>query len=391
MDMLTSKAKHIGELAYTREHVSADAEVREVAARFERTSDLDAIAVVAAERDFGLVVRSRLTSRLGRQFGYALYARKPISLLAERDVLTCDVRQDPVQVIAKAVHREAERIYDDIVLTDAGEYYGLVSMRLLMAHSKDLLIQSMAEVGVLVQKNRSLDQLNRLQGEFVANMTHELRAPLNTMLGVADLLASDPAIPDVRRRDVKMLLTRGRDLLGIVNNFLEMHRIEAGDVEPFFEPVEPRALLDDCLDAASYLVDGRPIELHREYQHLPSQIVTDPVLLRRVLTNLLSNAVKFTDRGSVTLLAHGLDGELTIRVRDTGLGMGTDDLPNLFRKFGQLQATKTKRHSGTGLGLAIVKNLVQLLGGSISVHSTVGLGSEFTVRLPAPDASEAAP
>ncbi|HEY0466100.1 MAG TPA: ATP-binding protein [Polyangiaceae bacterium] len=388
MDMLASKAKHIGELAYTRESVRADAEVREVAERFERTSDLDAIAVVAAERDFGLVVRSRLTSRLGRQFGYALYARKPISLLAERDVLACDVRQDPVQVIATAVHREAERIYDDIVLTDAGGYYGLVSMRLLMAHSKDLLIQSMAEVGVLVQQNRTLDQLNRLQGEFVANMTHELRAPLNTMLGVADLLTSDPAIPEVRRRDVKMLLTRGRDLLGIVNNFLEMHRIEAGDVEPFFELVEPRALLDDCLDAASYLSEGRPIDLDREYSELPPQIVTDPVLLRRVLTNLLSNAVKFTDRGNVTLLADGLAGELRIRVRDTGLGISAVDLPNLFRKFGQLSATKTKRHSGTGLGLAIVKNLVELLGGRVDVRSEIGFGSEFTVHLPAPDPNQ---
>ena len=390
MDMLASKAKQIGELAYTRESVHADAEVREVAARFEQTADLDAIAVVAGKKDFGLVVRSRLTSTLGRQFGYALYARKPIRLLAERDVLACDVRQDPVQVITTAVHREPERIYDDIVLTDAGGYYGLVSMRLLMAHSKDLLIQSMAEVGVLVQRNRTLDELNRLQGEFVANMTHELRAPLNTMLGVADLLASDPAIPEVRRRDVRMLLKRGRDLLGIVNNFLEMHRIEAGDVEPDFEPVEVRSLLDDCLDAASYLSDGRPIDLHREYQELPPQIVTDPVLLRRVLTNLLSNAVKFSDRGSVTLLAHGAGSELTIRVRDTGLGIGAEDLPNLFRKFGQLQATKTKRHSGTGLGLAIVKNLVALLGGRSEVRSEVGVGSEFTVHLPLSHSNEVA-
>jgi signal transduction histidine kinase len=388
MDMLASKAKHIGELAYTRESVRADAEVREVAARFEKTADLDAIAVLADERDFGLVVRSRLTSTLGRQFGYALYARKPIRLLAERDVLACDVRQDPVQVIATAVHREPQRIYDDIVLTDGGGYYGLVSMRLLMAHSKDLLIQSMAEVGALVQKNRNLDELNRLQGEFVANMTHELRAPLNTMLGVADLLAGDPAIPDVRRRDVRMLLTRGRDLLGIVNNFLEMHRIEAGDVDPFFEPVELRSLLDDCLDAASYLSDGRPIELHREYRDLPSQIVTDPVLLQRVLTNLLSNAVKFTDRGSVTLLSQAQGSELVIRVRDTGLGIRAEDVPALFRKFGQLQATKTKRHSGTGLGLAIVKNLVELLGGRIDVQSEFGIGSEFTVRLPLQHPSE---
>ena len=384
--MASAKATRIGDLAYTREHVRADAEVREVAALFEQTFDLEAVAVVAEDGDFGLVVRSRLTSELGRQFGYALYSRKPIRVLAEREVLACDVSEDPVHVITQAVHRDPHRIYDDIVLTDDGRYYGLVSMRLLMAHSKNLLIRSMDEVGVLEERNRNLDQLNRVQREFVANMTHELRAPLNTMLGVASLLGSDPGIPEARRRDVKMLLGRGRDLLGIVNNFLEMSRIDAGEVEPFFEPIDLQPLLDDCLDAATYLVTGRPITLASEYGELPRQLSTDAVLLRRVLTNLLSNALKFTDRGSVTLSARAEGASLVISVRDTGLGIRVQDQPLLFRKFAQLEGTKTKRHSGTGLGLAIVKNLVGLLGGSISVSSELGVGSEFSVFLPAPAA-----
>lgn len=373
----------IGDLAYTREYVPANLEVRAVAALFEQTEDLDAVAVVDEQGEFGLVVRSRLTSQLGRQFGYALYSARPIRVLAERDVLACDVKEDPVQVIAQAVHRELHCIYDDIVLTDRGRYYGLVSMRLLMAHSKNLLIRSMAEVDLLEQRNRSLDELNRMQREFVANMTHELRAPLSTMLGVANLLASDPGIPEPRRRDVGMLLLRGRDLLGIVNNFLEMHRIEAGEVEPCIEPVEVLPLLDDCLDAASYLVGDRPIAILRDYGELPRQLSTDVVLLRRVLTNLLSNALKFTDRGAVTLIARQAAGQFVLSVRDTGLGIRAEDQPRLFEKFAQLEQTKTKRHAGTGLGLAIVKNLVQLLEGSITVHSEPGVGSEFTVQLPA--------
>ncbi len=380
---LVAEVAQIGDLAYTREHVSADLEVRVVAALFEQTDDLDAVAVVDDTGEFGLVVRSRLTSQLGRQFGYALYSGRPIRVLAERDVLSCDVKEDPVQVIAQAVHRELYRIYDDIVLTDRGRYYGLVSMRLLMAHSKNLLIRSMAEVDVLEQRNRNLDELNRMQREFVANMTHELRAPLSTMLGVANLLESDPGIPEARRRDVGMLLARGRDLLGIVNNFLEMHRIEAGEVEPCIEPVELLPLLDDCLDAASYLVADRPIEIRRDYRDLPSHLATDIVLLRRVLTNLLNNALKFTDRGAVTLVARQVGAQFVLGVRDTGLGIRAEDQPRLFEKFAQLEQTKTKRHAGTGLGLAIVKNLVRLLEGSISVHSEPGVGSEFTITFPA--------
>jgi signal transduction histidine kinase len=383
MQTIPGKAPLIGDLAYTRDHVCAHTEVREVAALFEQTSGLDAVAVVAPAGDFGLVVRSRLTSELGRQFGYALYSRKPIQLLAEQDVLAFDVRDDPVRVITQAVHRETNRIYDDIVLTDDGRYYGLVSMRLLMAHSKDLLTQSMAEVGELEQRNRSLDDLNRLQREFVANMTHELRAPLNTMLGVANLLASDAAIPETRRRDVKMLLGRGRDLLGIVNNVLEMHRIEAGEVDPFFEQIDLKPLLTDCLEAAAYLVADRPVALIADYAEMSERLLTYAVLLRRILTNLLSNALKFTDSGSVTLSARGGGATLAISIRDTGPGIGPQDQSRLFRKFAQLEGTKTKRHAGTGLGLAIVKNLVAILGGTIAVQTALGVGSEFTVSLPA--------
>ncbi len=384
LETVSPRAENIGDLAYTRAFVHADAEVREVAALFERTSGLDAVAVVNDSGDFGLVVRSRLTSKLGRQFGYALYSRRPIRVLAERDVLACDVREDPIGVIAQALHREAHRIYDDIMLTDNGRYHGLVSMRLLMAHSKNLLIQSMDEVGVLEQRNRNLDEAHRLQRDFVANMTHELRAPLNTMLGVANLLATAEDIPEVRRRDVKMLLVRGQDLLGIVNNFLEMNRIEAGEVEPFCEQVELTPLLDDCLEAATYLVSGRPITLARDYSEQCGTFLTDPVLLRRVLTNLLSNALKFTDQGTVTLSTRALDKAFVVSVRDTGLGIREEDQPHLFRKFAQLEATKTKRHAGTGLGLVIVKNLVEILGGTVTVRSALGAGSEFTVTLPAP-------
>lgn len=114
------------------------------------------------------------------------------------------------------------------------------------------------------------------------------------------------------------------------------------------------------------------------------------MLLRRILTNLLSNALKFTDRGVVTLRAARRDSGLVLSVLDTGLGISQQDRPRLFQKFAQLERTKTKRHAGTGLGLAIVKNLVDLLGGSLSVRSEPGVGSEFTVTLPADPAQPAA-
>lgn len=356
--------------------------VADVVKLFDAEPSLDALATREQDGGFGLVLRSRMTQELGRQFGYALFARKPIHFFNEAHFLACDADDDPVQVISEATKRPASSIYDDIVVTTRGDYHGLVSMRLLMAHSKDLLARSMAEVDALEIRNRRLDELNRAQREFVANVTHELRAPLNTMLGVANLLSLDAELPSARQRDVQMLLSRGRDLSSLVNNLLELHRLESGEVKPRPSPTPIHELLEDCVEATRYLVLDRPVELVSECVELPESCVVDGVLLRRVLTNLLSNAAKFTDRGSVTLGAVARGPELELSVRDTGVGIKAEDLPRLFQKFTQLEPSKTKRHAGTGLGLVIVRDLVELMRGRVEVSSSFGVGSTFTVRLP---------
>lgn len=375
--------KRIAELIYTRRSVSGRTPVDVVAKLFDAETDLDALATLESDGSFGLVLRSRLTRELGRQFGYALFARKPIHIFNEVDFLSCAADEDPAKVIGEATKRSESTIYDDIVVVQNGAYHGLVSMRLLMAHSKDLLMRSLAAVDALEERNEKLDQLNRAQREFVANVTHELRAPLNTMLGVANLLSLDQNIPESRQRDVRVLLSRGRDLLGLTNNLLELHRLESGDVRPEPAVTDLVEMLDDCIESARYLVLDRPVELVGEYGALPAGVWLDSVLLRRILTNLLSNAAKFTERGRVTLTAN-LDGErLLLGVADTGIGIRPTDIPKLFRKFTQLEATKTKRHAGTGLGLVIVRDLVELMGGSVSVESNYGAGTTFRISLPA--------
>ncbi len=375
--------RRIAELVYTRRSVNGATPVEVVAKLFDAESKLDAIATLETDGSFGLVLRSHLTRELGRQFGYALFARKPIHVFNEAQFLRCDAEDEPVKVIGEATKRPESAIYDDIVVTENGAYHGLVSMRLLMAHSKDLLARSMAEIDELELQNDRLDQLNRAQREFVANVTHELRAPLNTILGVANLLSLDQTISEPRQRDVRVLLTRGRDLLSLVNNLLELHRLESGDVQP--EPTATRLqeLLDDCIESARYLLLDRPVELVGDYATLPDRVSLDGVLLRRILTNLLSNAAKFTERGRVTLSASLAGENLRLRVSDTGIGIRPADMPKLFRKFTQLEAAKTKRHAGTGLGLVIVRDLVELMGGSVSVESTYGAGTTFDLSLPA--------
>jgi signal transduction histidine kinase len=257
-------------------------------------------------------------------------------------------------------------------------------MRSLLAHHKDLLVSSMAELEMLDEKNRRLEEIHQIQSEFVSNMTHELRTPLNTMLGVARAVMGDPELPGKHLRHMELLLKRGQDLLGIVNNMLDLSKLESGAMTPFVEDVELGTLLEDQLHSAEALVGGKPVRFQLSLQSLPRAFPTDPVLLGRILSNLLANAVKFTDAGMITLAATGEGNAVRIAVRDTGVGIRDEDLERLFTKFTQLESTKTKRHAGTGLGLVIVKGLVDQLGGTIAVESRELQGTTFTVRLTSP-------
>ena len=195
-----SAPRTISDLIASRLCVTADTPIARVVKLFEMHADVDAIAVLEAG-SVRLVSRSRFFLQLGRRFGYSLYENRPIGLLAEEGS-TVNADADPLEVITLATQRELGRVYDDILVLKDGRFLGTVSMRSLLVHHKELLATSMAELAVLDERNRRLEELNRIQSEFVANMTHELRSPLNTMLGIASLLLGDENLPESHRRQL---------------------------------------------------------------------------------------------------------------------------------------------------------------------------------------------
>ena len=373
------KVGSIAELITGRLSVAAGTPISQVVKVFEQNPGTDAIAVLE-QGCVRAVFRTRFFLQLGRRFGFSLFENRPIDLLAE-DASTVEAGADPIEVISLALQREADRVYDDLLVVGGGRYLGTVSMRTLLVHHKDLLAASMAERAVLDERNRRLEELNRIQGEFVANMTHELRSPVNMILGIAGLMLGDAELDEKHRRELFLLVARGQELLGIVNNMLDIARLESGAMQPSLEPVDLHELFEEQITLAERLAAGKLLNVQLRLTKIPATFVTDGVYLRRILVNLLSNAVKFTDAGNVTLAAQAGPSILTIEVSDSGLGIREEDLPRLFRKFTQLEATKTKRHRGSGLGLAIVKSLVDQLGGTIEVASRLGVGSRFTVKL----------
>lgn len=376
-----ARQRGLRDLIGSRLAVAADASVSHVASLFEAHPEADSLALLDGTR-VGIIVRTRFYLQLGRRFGYALFENREARLLAEEGS-TVDVDADPVEVITLATQRAPERIYDDLLVMEGGDYLGTVSLRSLLVRHKDLLVASMAEVALLDERNRHLQDLQRLQSEFVANMTHELRAPLHALLAGIAVMDGDAGLPERLRPSLRGLGARAHDVLAIVDNLLDLARLEAGALEPLLERVDMAELCDEALAVIELLAERKGLRIEREYVGLQRAVESDPVLLRRILDNLLSNAVKFTDAGSVGLLAVLEGGVLTLRVRDTGVGIRAADMERLFTRFDQLGAARTKRHAGTGLGLAIVKGLASMLGGEVRVQSAERAGSTFSVILPA--------
>ncbi len=229
---------------------------------------------------------------------------------------------------------------------------------------------------------------NVAKSNFLANMSHEIRTPMNGVMGMLSLLRDTP-LAELQRDYLDTAMTSSQALLSLVDDILDLSRVEAGQLELELHPLDLRAAFEDALDGLAPLAANKGIELMLRYlSDTPSQVEGDAARLRQVLVNLVGNAVKFTERGHVLVT---VDYDQTVEppcfvvaVEDTGPGIREDQQPLVFEKFHQVDASPTRAHMGTGLGLAITAELVGRMGGTIGLRSEVGRGSVFTVRLPLP-------
>ncbi|MGI3901996.1 MAG: ATP-binding protein [Janthinobacterium lividum] len=233
-----------------------------------------------------------------------------------------------------------------------------------------------------------------VRSRLLTDMSHELRAPLNGILGFAHLLKNDSGPGDVARRNVERIEEAGRGLLSIVNDVLDVSRFESGTVRLDERPFSAARLLEDCVAMVRPDAERKSLGLSCEVPHDAAELVLgDPDRLRQVLLNLLSNAVKFTSSGTVLAsLAVGQDQEhvgsvkLLFTVEDSGMGIARDGIPRLFNRFVQADGSVARRFGGSGLGLAISKTLLEAMGGTIEVESSPGIGTRFLVTLSLPQA-----
>ncbi|HEX6268628.1 MAG TPA: GAF domain-containing protein [Anaerolineales bacterium] len=239
------------------------------------------------------------------------------------------------------------------------------------------------------QAIRELREVDQMKSQFLANMSHELRTPLNSIIGFSRVILKgiDGPVTDMQQQDLTAIYNSGQHLLGLINDVLDLARIEAGKMELNFEEVQLSDLVTSVMSTAKGLVKEKQIQLQ---QRIPADMPTvrgDTMRVRQVLLNLISNASKFTDEGSITVetqVQRSPTGkmEALINVTDTGPGISREDQKKLFQAFSQVDGSATRKSGGSGLGLSICANLVQLHGGRIGVRSDAGKGSTFYFTIP---------
>jgi signal transduction histidine kinase/CheY-like chemotaxis protein len=246
----------------------------------------------------------------------------------------------------------------------------------------------------LKESNLQLQRVSHLKSEFLANMSHELRTPLNAIIGFSELLLDQTfgELNEAQADYVNDILSSGRHLLELINDILDLSKIEAGKMQLRVESFDVQQVVEEAMATLQVAASKKNIRLERE---LPSDLplfCADRGKFKQILNNLLSNAIKFTPEGGrVSLSCHGQDDDLEVSVSDTGIGIKKEDQERIFEAFMQVDGSYSRKYQGTGLGLTLVKRFIELHGGHLSVESEPGRGSRFTFWLPNVEPAEEDP
>ena len=414
----------VGALVETAPLVSPETTVSQVKEIIGGDEPVRALVVVSQNRPLGLVMSMHLDRILSQRFGVSLYYQKSVVEVMDDAPLVVAADTGLAKAAELAMNREKINIYDHIIVVDQGAVSGLVSVQNLLKALADSqardsralnrinsqlqqevaerrkaekqLLELNSELGRRVAERtaelqasnqrlreaaRAAQAANRAKSDFLANMSHELRTPLNHIIGFSELLL-EPHFGSLNATQSEYLgdiLTSGRHLLSLINDILDLSKIEAGKFELHPSGVDPGQVIENGLRMLKEKAVKRGIRLSSHIRELPPGFEADERKLKQIVYNLLSNAVKFTPDGgfirvSAEPLGHRPDGadmrqRLQIAVTDTGIGLKKEDMERIFEPFDQVDSSMTRKFQGTGLGLSLTKKLVELHNGTISVQS----------------------
>jgi PAS domain S-box-containing protein len=272
------------------------------------------------------------------------------------------------------------------VLADVENRFGeqdVLIMRTL-ASQIAVAVQNAEQYAEQVQTAEKLREVERLKSEFLASMSHELRTPLNSIIGFADVLLEglDGDLNDRMEQDVRLIRDSGDHLRNLIGDILDMSKIEAGKMDLRYEEIDMRQMAQDIIATANPLAHEKQLKLGLNLSDDLFNIHADRTRLRQIMWNIMGNAIKFTQKGSVTLAMQTQENNLLVSIRDTGIGISSENIPIVFEQFRQIDGSLNRMAEGTGLGMPITKKLVEIHGGEIWVESIIGIGTTFWFTIP---------
>lgn len=345
--------------------------------------DTLALPVVSNGRAIGLVNRNDLLLHLANQFGRALYERKPITHLMDREPLVVDENLPLADFNDLLLNERPAALVRGFIVTRVGLYQGVGTPLSLLR----LMAASMAHRAEELERAREAEaRTNRAKTRFLANMSHELRTPLNAIIGFTEMIEKSVFGPVGHPKYAEYLadiLTSAQHLLGVINGILDLSRIEAGRLELAESVFDLNEAISSAMRVVKSLAERGQIQLSVATDRPLPSILGEERKIIQVLVNLLSNAVKFTSPGGhiVVRARADLARGLTLTVSDDGIGIAPDHLDLVMEPFGQVESELNRKYEGTGLGLPLSKAFVELHGGSLTLRSTPGRGIAVTVHL----------
>ncbi len=326
---------------------------------------------------------------IGKQNTRILHAPEDITSGRLQAVLDAALKTGKEEGVLESVRKNGERFTASLALTLRKDSTGKPVGYLLI--SKDITDQKREEVLVsknveLIEQNRLAQEANRLKSEFLANMSHELRSPLNGIIGFAELMhlgKVGPVSPE-HKEYLGDILTSSRHLLRLINDILDLAKVESGKMEFHPEKIDINIVIGEVCDILRTLISKKKIQLTVNVDPDIGEIIIDTAKLKQILYNYISNALKFTNENGTVNIRVNPEGAnyFRLEVEDNGIGIRAEDIPKLFAEFQQLDASLDKKYQGTGLGLALTRRIAEAQGGQIGVTSTVDKGSTFFVVLP---------
>ena len=362
-----------------------------VADTFHKHPELPGVMITSNNKIIGTISRMQFFERLSRPYGLEVFLNRPIRVLW--DIIAKSEKLLDAETLVKrylllsadcnisqaaelALKRPGTFIYEPIVIALPDQRWRLVDIQVLLLAQSQLF--SLAK--------QAAEAANKAKSEFLANMSHELRTPLNSVIGFAQILSQDTSFQSEQQERLRIINRSGEHLLSLINNILEMSKIEAGQITFNETNFDLYTVLQDMQDMFCLKVQKKGLQFLLEPDSdLPQYISADEGKLRQVLINLIGNGVKFTKIGKVILRAKvekiNKNYQLQLEVEDTGPGIAQEELKKLFFPFEQT-TTGHQIRQGTGLGLAITEKFIQLMGGDITTKSTLGVGTCFQLSIP---------